>query len=111
MFNLDFIKEINFTFDINKFLVYENNIIYNFKINSIIELNEPLVYLYDSLKHYYYVLKEHYTFIDQNDIIIEEFSFNMGGKGAAYRNIQIYNNKYYFKIFSFPMKSDETSIF
>ena len=100
LFNLDFIKGINFTSNINKFFVYENNIIYNFKINSLIELNESLVYLYDSLKHYYYVLEEHYTFMDQNDIIIDEFSFNMGGKGAAYRKIQIYDNKFYFKIIS-----------
>ena len=97
LYNLDF-KEINFASDINRFLVYENNIIYNFKINSIIESNESLVYLYDSLKHYYYVLKEHYTFLDQNNIIIEKFSFNMRGKGVVYRNLQIYNNKYYFKI-------------
>ena len=74
--------------------------LYNFKINSIIELNESLVYLYDSLKHYYYVLKEHYTFLDQNDSMIEEFLFNMRGKGVVYRNLQIYNNKYYFKILS-----------
>ena len=99
MYNLDF-KDISFTSDINKFLVYENQIIYNFKINSIIELNESLVYLYDSLKHYYYVLKEHYTFLDQNDTMIEKFSFNMRGKGVVYRNLQIYNNKYYFKILS-----------
>ena len=97
LYNLDF-KDINFTSDINKFLVYENNIIYNFKINSIIELNESLVYLYDSLKHYYYVLKEHYTFLDQNDTLIEEFSFNMKSKGIVYRNLQLYNNMYYFKI-------------
>ena len=95
LYNLDF-KDINFTSDINKFLVYENNIVYN----SIIELNECLVYLYDSLKHYYYVLKEHYTFLDQNDNLIEEFSFNMMGKGVVYHNLQIYNNKYYFKIIS-----------
>ena len=99
LYNLDF-KDINFTSDINKFLVYENNIVYNFKINLIIELNESHVYLYDSLKHYYYVLKEHYTFLDQNDTLIEEFSFNMMGKGVVYRNLQIYNNKYYFKIIS-----------
>ena len=30
MFNLDFIKDINFTYDITKFLAYENNIIYDF---------------------------------------------------------------------------------
>ena len=44
LYNLDF-KDIHFTSDINKFLVYENQIIYNFKINSIIELNESLVYI------------------------------------------------------------------
>ena len=59
-----------------------------------------LLFIYDSLKDYYYVLKEHYTFLDQNDAIIEEFSFNMRGKGVVYRNLQIYNNKHYFKILS-----------
>ena len=32
--------------------------------------------------------------------MIEEFSFNMKGKRVVYRNLQIYNNKYYSKILS-----------
>ena len=32
-------RYINFTHDINEFLIYENDIIYNFKVGSIIELN------------------------------------------------------------------------
>ena len=40
--------------------VYENNINYQFKIGSFVELNESLVYQYDDLKSYYFVLKETY---------------------------------------------------
>ena len=56
LFNLDFIKEINFKSDIKRILVYENNINYQFKIGSFVELNESLVYQYDD----YFVLKETY---------------------------------------------------
>ena len=86
-------KDIDFTYDIQKFLVYENDI-YNFKVGSFIELNESCLYLFDSLKHFYFILKETYQFLDQNDTLIDEFSFNMKGKGAVYRNQQIYNNTY-----------------
>ena len=53
-------KYIDFTYDISKFLVYETDIIYDFKISSFIELNESCLYLYDSLKNYYFILKETY---------------------------------------------------
>ena len=79
-------KDINFIYNIKKFLVYENDIIYNFKVGSFIELNESCFYLFDSLKNYYFILKETYQFLDQNDTLIEEFSFNMKGKGVVYRN-------------------------
>ena len=100
LFNLDFIKDINFKSDIKKILVYENNINYQFKIGSFVELNESLVYQYDDLKSYYFVLKETYIILDQNDVIIEEFSFNIKSKGMIFRNLFIYNNQYYFKIIS-----------
>ena len=44
LFGLNFVKDINFKSNINKFLVYENNIIYDFKIGSIIQLDESIVY-------------------------------------------------------------------
>ena len=93
-------KDIDFTYDIQKFLVYENDIIYNFKVGSFIELNESCLYLFDSLKNFYFILKETYQFLDQNDTLIDEFSSNMKGKGTVYRNQQIYNNTYYHKALS-----------
>ena len=77
LFNLDFIKYINFKSDIKKILVFENNINHQFKIGSFVELNESIVYQYEDLKSYYFVLKETYIILDQNDVIIEEFSFNI----------------------------------
>ena len=41
-------KDINFTSDIQKFLVYEIDIIYDFKVGSFIELNESCLYLFDA---------------------------------------------------------------
>ena len=93
-------KDIDFTYDIQKFLVYENDIIYNFKVGSFIELNENCLYLFDSLKNYYLILKETYQFLDQNDTLMEEFSFNVVNKGAVFRNYQICNNTHYYKILS-----------
>ena len=93
-------KNIHFLYNIKKFLVYETDIIYDFKIGSFIELNESCLYLFDSLKNYYFILKETYQFLDQNDTLIEEFSFNMKGKGVVYRNEQIYNNTHYHKVIS-----------
>ena len=93
-------KDINFLYNIKKFLVYETDIIYDFKIGSFIELNESCLYLFDSLKNYYFILKETYQFLDQNDTLIEEFSFNMKGKRDVYRNQQIYNNTHYHKVIS-----------
>ena len=97
LFNLDN-KDINFIYNIQKFLVHENKIIYNFKIVGFIELNESFLYLFDSLKNFYFILKETYQFLDQNDTLIDEFSFNIKGKGTVYRNIQAYDNKYYHKL-------------
>ena len=93
-------KNIDFTYDIQKFLVYENDIIYDFKVDSFIELNESCLYLFDSLKNFYFILKETYQFLDQNDTLIEEFSFNVVDKGAVFRNYQIYNNTHYHKVLS-----------
>ena len=93
LFNLDFIKDINFSSNIKKILVYENNINYQFKIGSFVELNESIVYKYDNIKSYYYVLKEVYVLMDQNDIILDEFSFNIKSKGFVFRNLHIYDNQ------------------
>ena len=98
LFNLNFIKDINFTYNIKKFLVYENNIINDFKSGSIIQLDESCVYLFGSLKNFYFILIETYQFLDQNDTLIDEFSFNMISKGVVYRNLQIHKNTYYYKI-------------
>ena len=91
-------KDINFKPDIKKILVYENNINYQFKVNSFIELNESIVYKYDNIKTSYYVLKELYVIMDQNDIILDEFSFNIKSKGFIFNNLHIYDNQYFFKI-------------
>ena len=45
-------KDINSIYNTKKFLVYENDIIYNFKVDSSIELNESCLYLLDSLKNF-----------------------------------------------------------
>ena len=90
--NLDFIKDINFSSNIKKILVYEIDTIYDFKIGSFIELNESCLYLFDALKNYHFILKETYQILDQNNTIIDEFYFNMKGKGVVFRNQQIYNN-------------------
>ena len=93
-------RDIIFTYNINKFLVYENDIIYNFKVGSIIELDESCLYIYDSLKNFYFISKETYQFLDQNNTLIEEFSFNTVNKGAVFRNYQIYKNTQYHKVIS-----------
>ena len=48
LFNL-YKRDINFT--------YENDIIYDFKVGSIIELDESCLYIYDSLKNYLFYIK------------------------------------------------------
>ena len=98
LFNLNSNKDINFKSDIKKILVYENNIDYQFKPNSFIELNESIAYKYDNIKLYYYVLKETYVLLDQNDIILDEFSFNIKSKGFIFNNLHIYDNRYFFKV-------------
>ena len=50
-------EDINFIYNIKKFLVFENDIIYNFKVGSFIKLNESCLYLFDSLKNFYFILK------------------------------------------------------
>ena len=98
LFNLDFIKDINFKSDIKKILVYENNINYQFKIGSFVELNEFIAYKYDNIKLYYYVLIETYILMDQNDTILDEFNLNIKSKGFIFNNSHIYDNQYFFKV-------------
>ena len=98
LFNLNSNKDINFKSNIKKILVYETNIFYQFKPNSFIELNESIVYKYDNIKSYYYVLKETYVLLDQNDIILDEFSFNIKSKGFIFNNLHIFDNQYFFKV-------------
>ena len=98
LFNLNFVKDIKFLSNINRILVYETNIFYQFKVNSFIELNESIVYKYDNIKTSYYVLKETYVLLDQNDIILDEFSFNIKSKGFIFNNLHIFDNQYFFKV-------------
>ena len=98
LFNLNSNKDINFKPDIKKILVYENNIDYQFKPNSFIEINESIAYKYDNIKLYYYVLKETYVLMDQNDTILDEFNFNIKSKGFIFNNLHVYNNQYFFKV-------------
>ena len=98
LFNLNSNKDLNFKSDIKKILVYENNIDYQFKPNSFIEINESIAYKYDNIKLYYYVLKETYVLLDQNDIILDEFNFNIKSKGFIFNNLHIYDNQYFFKV-------------
>ena len=98
LFNLNSNKNINFKPDIKKILVYENSIDNQFKPNSFIEINESIAYKYDNIKLYYYVLKETYVLLDQNDTILDEFNFNIKSKGFIFNNLHIYDNKYFFKV-------------
>ena len=98
LFNLNSNKDLNFKSDIKKILVYENNIDYQFKPNSFIEINESIAYKYDNIKLYYYVLKEKYILMDQNDTILDEFNFNIKSKGFIFNNLHIYDNQYFFKV-------------
>ena len=98
LFNLNSNKDINFKSNIKKILVYENNIDYQFKPNSFIEINESIAYKYDNIKLYYYVLKEKYILLDQNDTILDEFNFNIKSKGFIFNNLHIYDNQYFFKV-------------
>ena len=105
LFNLNSSKDINFKSNINKVLVYETNIFYKFKPNSFIEINESITYKYDNIKLYYYLLKETYVLLDQNDTILDKFSFNVKSKGFIYNNLHIYDNQYFFKV-----KNDITAL-
>ena len=98
LFNLNSNKDLNFKSDIKKILVYENNIDYQFKPNSFIEINESIAYKYDNIKLYYYVLKEKYILMDQNDTILDEFNFNIKSKGFIFNKLHIYDNQYFFKV-------------
>ena len=91
-------KDINFKSDIKKILIYENNIDYQFKVNSFIEINESITYKYNNIKLYYYVLKETYVLMDQNDTILDELNFNIKSKGFIFNNLHIYDNQYFFKV-------------
>ena len=98
LFNLNSNKDINFLSNIKKILVYETNIDYQFKVNSFIELNESILYKYENIKSFYFVLKETYILMDKNDTILDKFSFNITSKGAVFRNYHIYDNQYFFKV-------------
>ena len=99
LFNLDFEKGFNFTPDIKKSLVYEIILENKFIKDSFIELNESILYKFDNMKTSYYILKETYEFLDENDNILNKFHFNILSKGFIYKNIHIFKNIYHHKIY------------
>ena len=96
LLNLDFEKELNFISDTKKLLVYETIIEDSFKQNSYLELIESILYKFDNIKTSYYILKETYEIIDENDNILDTFYFNILSKGFIFYNIHIFKNSYFF---------------
>ena len=98
LFNFEFEKDISFTTNIKKILVYEMIIEDDFKKDSYLELYESILYLYESLKSFYHILKERYEILDENDNILISFWFNPLSKGFILRNWHIFKNTCYYKI-------------
>ena len=98
LFNLDFIKELDFKSDTKKLLVYETIIQDSFKKDSFLELNESILYKFNDIKPVYFILKESFEFLDEDDEVLNKFSFNISLKGFAFYNIHIFKNTEYYKI-------------
>ena len=103
--NLDFIKELDFKSDTKKLLVYETiqktifkTIQNSFKKDSFLELNESILYKFNDIKPVYFILKESFEFLDENDEVLNKFSFNISLKGFVFYNIHIFKNTEYYKI-------------
>ena len=79
-------------------MVYETIIEDSFKRDSILELNESILYKFNDIKTVYFILKETYEFLDENNEILNKFSFNVSSKGFIFYNIHIFKNVYYYKI-------------
>ena len=100
LFNVNFVKEIEFKSDIKKLLIYEAIIEDNLSENSYLEMYESILYSYDSLKTSYHILKELYEILDENDNILDSFSFHPVSKGFVMRQFHVFENVYYYKIVS-----------
>ena len=81
-----------------KLLIYEIILNDSFKKDSYLELNENILYKFDSIKTSYYILKETYEFLDIDGNILDKFYFNILSKEFIFRNIHISRNTYYYKI-------------
>ena len=97
-YKLDSIKEFDFLADTKKLLVNEIIINDDLKKDGYIELNESILYKYENIKTYYYILKETYEFLDENDNILDKFYFNILSKGFIFYNLHIFKNVYFYKI-------------
>ena len=98
LFNITFIKDLTFLSDTEELLVYQNIIKDEFKKDNIIEINKSFLYKYDNIKNVYYILKERFEFLNENDNILDTFYFNALSKGFIYYNFHIFKNSYYYKI-------------
>ena len=98
LFNLDFIKELDFKSDTKKLLVCETIIQDSFKKDTFLELNENVLYKFNDIKPVYFILKELYEFLDENDKVLNKFLFNTSSKGFIFYNIHIFKNTEYHKI-------------
>ena len=84
LFNITYIKDLTFLSDTEELLVHQNIIKDNFKKDNIIEINKSFLYKYDNIKNVYYILKERFEFLNENDNILDTFYFNSLSKGFIY---------------------------
>ena len=66
--------------------------------NSYLKLHESILYQFNTLKISYYILRERYEILDENDNLLIVFYFNVLSKGVIIKNIHIFKNTYYYKI-------------
>ena len=65
---------------------------------SYLELNKSVLYKFDNIKISYFILKERYEFLDENDNVYVTFYFDILSKGFIFYNIHIFKNNYYYKL-------------
>ena len=56
------------------------------------------MYKFNDIKTVYYILKETYQILNENNNILDKFYFNISSKGFIFYNIHIFKNTYYYKI-------------
>ena len=91
-------KNFNFTSDVKKLLIYEFSISNNFIKGSFIEIIDSIVYKFESIKLYYYVLRERYDVLDENIDILHTFYSNIRSKEFIFKNLHIFKDLYYYEI-------------